>query len=284
MQQPTHEVAPSRDATIRNAQERRPPEPTAPVPTAPNAPIPLEPSLPAWPSGVLLTADRKMSFHLPADLCVILSAQAFEQLFGYAYATLREISCLGVVRREGNAFIVERFHLVRQEGGIAYTEMDPAALGTLMEDLLAQGKAQEARSLKCWAHSHPGMGVFWSGTDDRTCRLLAGDYLVSLVVSNGYAIRCRIDATVPVPFVADDVPVLYEMNHGKERLEQYAREVAEKVRERSPCPAGASLFRDLGAGLGDEDLWSEYFRRQGELLDDETREPVPAPPEEIPFP
>lgn len=228
------------------------------------------PGKPSWPDGLSLTSAQKPSFHLPDDLCVVLSAQAFEQLFGYAYATSHEISCLGVVKREGNTFFIEKFHLVRQEGSMAHTEMDPAALGTLMEELLTQGKSQEARSLKCWAHSHPNMGVFWSRTDDQTCRLLASDYLISLVVSNGYAIRCRIDASNPVPFVVDNVPVLCEVNHQQERLKEYAKEVAEKVRARMPFQAGASLFQEMGQGVPQDDLWSEYFR-QNQGLPDEDR-------------
>jgi len=69
---------------------------------------------------------------------------------------------MGVVRREGNCFIVERFHLVTQEGGMAHTEMDPAALGTLMESF-SPGQVQEARSssvgrtaIPAWAYSGRG--------------------------------------------------------------------------------------------------------------------------------
>lgn len=241
-------------------------------------PAPVQPS---WPCGVSLTGVQKASFHLPEDLCVVLSAHAFEQLFAYAYATNREISCLGVVKREGNTFFIEKFHLVKQEGGLAHTEMDPAALGTLIENLLTQGKSQEARSLKCWAHSHPGMGVFWSKTDDTTCRLLASDYLISLVVSDGYSVRCRIDASSPVPFVVDNVPVLYEVDHQQERLEQYAKEVAEKVRARPIIPAGTALLPEMGLGFQEEDYWSEYFRQNQGLLDEETEDLGLLEPEDI---
>lgn len=50
--------------------------------------------------------------------------------------------------------------------------MDPLPAAGLMEDLLKKGQTQEARSIECWAHSHPGMGVFWSKTDDTTCNPL----------------------------------------------------------------------------------------------------------------
>lgn len=134
--------------------------PAPPMEEQPQLIVPPEPYKPSWPTGMIVSKSEKPSCYLPDDLQVILSQEAFEQLFGYAYATANEISCLGVVKRQGNCFIVERFHLVAQEGGLARTEMNPQALAELMTALLQQGKKEEARSLKCWAHSHPNMGVY----------------------------------------------------------------------------------------------------------------------------
>lgn len=224
------------------------------------------PKKPEWPAGILLSKPEKHACHIPDDLCVLLTPEAFEQLYAYAYATAQEISCMGVVRRDGNCFIVERFHLVKQEGGMAHTEMDPAALGTLMEDLLAQGKTQEARSLKCWAHSHPNMGVFWSKTDDTTCRLLATDYLVSLVVSDGFAIRARIDVGAPLGLIVDHVPVYCQLPQDRSRLDQYAKEVAKKVRMRPVVPVLPE--NSIGRLLDETGPWSDYFQSVYGGLDD----------------
>jgi hypothetical protein len=103
----------------------------------------------------------------------------------------------------------------------------------LVEELLSEGKLEEARSLRCWAHSHPGMGLFWSKTDEDTCNRLVTDYLVSLVVSDSFAIRCRVDVGGPVPFAIDHVPVLVEMSVEAGSLERYAAEVREKVKYES---------------------------------------------------
>jgi proteasome lid subunit RPN8/RPN11 len=229
----------------------------------------MEPWKPTWPTGLMLSKPGRPSCYLPEDLQVILTKEAFEQLFGYAYATNREISCLGVVKRQGNLFIVERFHLVAQEGTGSHTEMDSVAIANLMEDLLQKGEAQEARSIKCWAHSHPGMGVFWSKTDDNTCRLLTTDYLVSLVVSDGFAIRCRVDVANPIPYSVDNVPVLYEATCDNERLDSYAKEVAQKVKERSPFPADPFGTEEKNPQLLDNDPWSEYFGSAYSLFDGE---------------
>ena len=239
---------------------------------------------PPMPLGLPLSKTEKLTCFLPDGLKVILTQEAFEQLFGYGYATRSEISCLGIVRREGNSFIIERFHLVKQEGGAAHTEMEPSAIAEMMEQLLGQGKSEEARAIKCWAHSHPGMGVFWSKTDDSTCALLASDYLVSLVISDDYAIRCRIDTRQPFPFTVDQVPVFCEVRTDQAKLDQYAKEVAEKVKESFGLPMPADTVRG-NPGVLDDDPWSDYFGRAHGLFDAEETAELEAVREDptIPF-
>ena len=185
---------------------------------------------PHWPLGLQLSAKKDITCFIPEHLVVVLSPEAFEQLFSYAYSTTSEICCLGTVKQQGERFRIERFYLVGQTGSSGHTELDQEALAALVEELLAQGKLEEARSLRCWAHSHPGMGLFWSKTDEDTCKRLVTDYLVSLVVSDGFAIRCRVDVGGPVPFAIDQVPVLVEVPVEASSLEQYAAEVREKVK------------------------------------------------------
>ena len=194
------------------------------------------PGQPSWPVGLRLTGAQKITCLVANDLAVVLTREAFEQLFGWFHATPDEISCLGVVKREGNLFVVERFHLVTQTGSGAHTELDPEAVGVLMEELLAHGKVDEAKSLKCWAHSHPGMEVFWSGTDQQTVRLLAADWLVSLVVSDDFAIRARLDTRLPVPLTVDHAPVYVEWGMADDRKDALAREVTEKLMREARLP------------------------------------------------
>ena len=216
-----------------------------PQPQALKLPLEDERETPEWPAGILLSKRDRLTCAVPDDLRVVLTAEAFQQLFGYAYATDSEISCLGAVRREGNLFIVERFYLVKQEGGAAHTEMDDTALAELVEKLLADGKVEEARSIKCWAHSHPRMNVFWSKTDDDTSQRLATDWLVSLVVSDGFAIRARLDTNSPFPFTVDNVPVVLETACNQARLAAYVAEVKAKV---TAEPRGVFLLSDMRSG------------------------------------
>lgn len=204
---------------------------------------------PSWPRGLPLSPGKDIACFIPENLAVILSREAFEQLFAYVYSTADEICCLGAVKREGERFRIERFYLVPQTGSLGHTELDQGAVAALVEALIAQGKAEEAHSLRCWAHSHPGMDVFWSETDEATCKRLVTDYLVSLVVSDGFAIRCRVDVGGAVPFTIDHVPVVVEVPIQTDSLQKYAEEVEEKVRHRVPLLSAA-----MGKGAGHQEV------------------------------
>lgn len=188
--------------------------------------------IPDWPVGLSMPNSKKLSISIAEDLAVVLTKNAFEQLFGWAYSTSKEISCLGSMHRDGNRFFIDRFYLLKQSGSSAGTELDQEAMAELIEQLMTEGKTDEARRIKCWAHSHPNMDVFWSNMDDATCQLLASDYLISIVISNSFAIRCRLDIAAPVPIVLDNVPVVYEIPREGLLMEKYAEEVRNMVSER----------------------------------------------------
>lgn len=189
-------------------------------------------AIPTWPTGLIISKNENISVSIADDLSVVLTKGAFEQLFGWAYSTSREISCLGSVKRDGNRFIIEQFHLLKQSGSSVCTELDQTSMAELMERLIAEGKREEAGQIKCWAHSHPNMEPFWSKIDDDTCRLLVNDYLVSIVVGNNFAIRCRIDIAVPVPVVFDNIPVVYQIPKDKLPMDKYAEEVRNTVSQK----------------------------------------------------
>jgi proteasome lid subunit RPN8/RPN11 len=194
---------------------------------------------------------------LRCAVAVVLSRQAFGQLFSYAHLADGEMSCLGVVTRQApGLFLVEKFYLVEQSSSSAHTEMEPEAVGKLVENLLAEGRAEEARSLKCWAHSHPGMKCFWSGTDEKTCRHLATGYVISLVVAEGLELLCRLDVGGDLPFTVDGVPVYVDYDFPSEKeMEAYAQEVQAKVK-----PAARNLEGFLGGltPISLEDIGGEH--------------------------
>jgi len=189
-------------------------------------------AIPNWPTGFIISKKENISVSVADDLSVILTKGAFEQLFGWAYSTSREISCLGCVKRDGNRFTIEHFFLLKQSGSSVSTELDQTGMAELVEQLIAEGKREETGRIKCWAHSHPNMEPFWSKIDDATCRLLVNDYLISIVVGNNFAIRSRIDIAGPVPVVFEDIPVLYQVVKDNLLLDKYAEEVRSVVSEK----------------------------------------------------
>ena len=182
------------------------------------------------PPGLPLSPSRQTEVTLPKDLNIILTQTAFSQLFGYAQATELEVSLLGIVDRDGSTFTVREFFLVPQRGAHSHTETDPAAIGELIERLMTEGRSDDAKKLRCWAHSHPGMSTFWSVTDDDNCQRLCSDWLVSIVVSDGFEIRCRLDVASPIPATFDCLPVYCESPIEQSVMDACKKEVAEKIK------------------------------------------------------
>lgn len=188
-----------------------------------------ESKAPGFPPGIRIPEIKQMEVFVPG-MKVMLTQEAFEQLFGWAYSVGREITCLGVVNKTGDCeFIIERFYLVKQNGSGASSELDDTAVAELIEGLINNGKKDEASRMKCWAHSHPNMGVFWSGTDISTCNLLLSDYLISIVVTNNYTVKCRIDIRSPFKISFDCVPVYYGISGDKPEMKQYGEEAKKLV-------------------------------------------------------
>ncbi len=191
-------------------------------------PVPEE-KLPEPPSVLPLYTEGELTCRLPEEPRVLLAEEAFNQLFGWACSTNLEICCLGGVRREGSIFTVDRFYLLEQASGSVSTELDDEALTNLISKLIQEGKRYDASKIKCWAHSHPRMELFWSKTDAETCRTLLSDYLVSIVVGQDFNARCRIDIGGPVPVTLDRVPVSLEFGLDKALLEKCRKELEEKL-------------------------------------------------------
>ena len=54
---------------------------------------------PHWPTGLRLLPAKDITCFIPEHLAVIVSREAFEQLFAYAYSTTTYIALSGNVRR-----------------------------------------------------------------------------------------------------------------------------------------------------------------------------------------
>jgi hypothetical protein len=175
-----------------------------------------------------------------------------------------EVSCLGIVEeiKDSNsgsitALVVTDFFLVKQHCSADETTMDPQAVAELMTNLETQ--SVDSRKLRCWAHSHGGMSVFWSGTDDECINGLAnGEYLLSLVVNKKRDAMCRLDQYHPAHMFLTDIvwEVRYPMIDGL--AEQCLAEFKSKVME----DHGTNGFRRLLRGTEDHihDLHAAHER------------------------
>ena len=247
-------------------------------------PVLLEKSI--LPSGLSLSNQKEIEVGLHEEIKVIFEQESFTKLFGYAYSTDREICCLGEVERNGLIFRIGKLHLIQQDSTGCSVKLDEESLGKFMEDMIASGQNDALRRMKCWCHSHPRMGAFWSKTDLENVERLLSDYLVSIVVSENYSMLCRIDMRSPIAISFDNVPAEYDLNIDEAVVEKCRDEVKAKLRldsfltidERAtgliPCMSQQECFQhycDLcGKFHSDEgcptekdnfqEAWDEYVR------------------------
>jgi len=175
----------------------------------------------------------------PVQLGIMIQvdAVAYQKFMCWVEMACGEVSCLGLVEeiRDANtgmitALLVSDFFLVKQCCSLDETTMDAASVAELITNLETQGI--DSRKLRCWAHSHGSMSVFWSGTDDECINGLAnGDYLVSMVVNKKRDSVCRLDVYHPCHLYLSDVvwEVAYPLVDGL--AEQCLQEFKAKVIE-----------------------------------------------------
>jgi hypothetical protein len=195
---------------------------------------------------------------------VLVDAEAMAKFWNWVDIAKGEVSCLGIVEEITDAetgsitaLIVTDFLLVKQRCSADETTMDPAAVAELMTSLESQGI--DSRKLRCWAHSHGSMSVFWSGTDDECINGLAnGEYLLSLVVNKKRDVQMRIDMFHPAHLYLTDIvwEVRYPMIDGL--AEQCLQEFKAKVME----DQGTNGYRKLSHGAEDHihDLHAAHER------------------------
>jgi len=140
-----------------------------------------------------------------------VEATAMQKLWLWTDMAKGEVSCLGLVDEVVNAdtkritaLVVTDFHLVKQNCSYDETDMDIGDVARLITELESNGI--DSRKLRCWAHSHGSMSVFWSGQDESCISGLAnGEWLLSLVVNNRRDSQMRLDQYHPGHMFLPDV-------------------------------------------------------------------------------
>jgi hypothetical protein len=173
---------------------------------------------------------------LQPDFMVYIDAQAWAKFrYWVELAGDDEVSALGLVDEihENGAttgLIVSEIFLLDQIVDGSETTLDDKAVADLMIEL-AKKDVNNSR-LKGWIHSHAGMKVFWSTTDDECCEKLAnGSYSLSIVTNLHGDILTRIDVYNPCHIVLDKVPTQIYYPQPEELRDSLETEFTLKVKK-----------------------------------------------------
>lgn len=217
--------------------------------------------------------QRKPRQPVNAGVKIQVEAEAMQKLWLWTDFAKGEVSCLGIVEEIADAntgrttaLIVSDFHLVKQECTSEETDMDVADIARLVAEL--EMKGINSRKLRCWAHSHGSMSVFWSRQDEQCIAGLAnGEWMLSLVVNKRRDSIMRLDQYHPAHLYLADIAwdVVYPLVPGlaeecfsefkaKVKESQY-RSILNRPREKSVLGELKSA-QERGA-LTDEDLLEE---------------------------
>ncbi len=146
-----------------------------------------------------------------AGVKIQVEATAMQKLWLWTDFAKGEVSALGLVDEvvstetgRTTALIVTDFFLVKQQCTYEETDMDVADVARLISELEAKGI--DSRKLRCWAHSHGTMSVFWSKQDESCISGLANnEWLLSLVVNKRRDTQMRLDLFHPAHLYLADV-------------------------------------------------------------------------------
>lgn len=100
--------------------------------------------------------------------CVFISSIALSKMKEYVVNCPDEIGWMGTATRDDNGnFIIHDTYLFAQDVHATTTEITPAGLASVGEEILSRADGMEIwNSLRMWGHSHVRMAVNPSGQDD----------------------------------------------------------------------------------------------------------------------
>lgn len=103
---------------------------------------------------------------------ILITPEAYSDMFALIDEADDEISWLGTVVKQGDDYLIKEVFLPEQECGAASTEMTEKGLTKLASEILARPDGVAVwNSIRFWGHSHVRMDVFASSTDDAQMKL-----------------------------------------------------------------------------------------------------------------
>ena len=201
---------------------------------------------------------KKANVATESPVKIMLSLKVARMLLAYQAVAKTEILLVGKTCIEDNTITVDDAVLLPQEASKSTVELDHDAYADWIETV----PDEDLPRYNCWLHTHPGMGVFWSGTDDENIARQDMPLLVS-VVADGHKMLGRVDLTEPFPITINHVSVEIDLGINEDAYEQANEEIDEKVHSINVATHGFSRSFDDRDGLLDgwgyvpEDDWDE---------------------------
>ena len=184
------------------------------------------------------------------DVKFQVDALAWTKLMTWVEMAKGEVSAIGLVDSTPGLLRVTDFKLLKQVCNSTETDIDPKALSQLMQDV------EDPSMLRCWAHSHADMKVFWSGTDEATIAGLSNDeWMLSLVVNKDHDAMMRLDVYHPAHIHVDDVVWELYYDVPVETKADWKKQFKDKVTE---TPDYLPVLQDLSDLEEDLDMWEDY--------------------------
>lgn len=161
---------------------------------------------------------------------IYFTPHAMARLNAYIDYCDGEVSLLGRVERLNSDFLVTEVHLLEQETTMASTELDSEAIARFLTELVEKG--EDPSTYKLWVHSHVDFEVFWSATDEATCRRFQNKWMLSMVANRRRDYLGRIDVYEPIHLSAE-LPVRVYTQLQDEEIEEIKEEIKQKVKHRT---------------------------------------------------
>jgi len=164
---------------------------------------------------------------------IYFTPRAMALMNAYVDLSEGEVSLLGKVERLGSDFLVTDVRLIEQESTWASTKLDEEALARFLMELVEKG--EDPGAWKLWIHSHCGFEVFWSATDEATCRRFNNnEWMLSVVANRRREYLGRIDVYEPIHLSAE-LPVRVYTRLEDEEIASIKEELERKVRRKTWC-------------------------------------------------
>jgi hypothetical protein len=166
---------------------------------------------------------------------IFFPVKVYQQLRAYVECTKYEISGLGKVKLVPEGFIVEEVKIFEQNVSGTDTTLDKKALGKFYDELVQ--KNEDIGLWKLWWHSHAGMEVFFSKTDDDTIEDFdtetpENNWMLSIVTNIAGDFYCQADIFQPIRCSIRDL--VHEIDFSDREIKLNAiDEVTEKVKTQS---------------------------------------------------